>query len=321
MNSTTQRLSRREALKTGLAATWPLLGVADALAAQAAKPAAAPEVGIATFGFPNLSNADLAKELSAAGIRTVQLFLSQTDSNFWRYNSRNDVSSLSASRSKEIADTYRQAGLTLHSIGVYTNLIHPEESERKANLAYFEAMMVIGGYMGVRTFITEAGHYQAEEPGAVEYHFEESVWKTMVTTGKELAAVAERHNAVVLLEPFFRGFLASAKRTRLFIEEVGSPRIRALLDPANLIEVNDLEEMFGQLDRSIDCLHAKDRKLHVDRGVPAGQGDLDYRKLVTLAARRTPHAPLILEYVGSADYKQALAHLRNILRQAGLREP
>jgi len=219
-------LARREALKTSLAAAFPLLATAGAIATQPTEPARRPKVGIATFGFNTLSNADLAKELAAAGIGAVQLFLSQTDSNFWRYNQRSDVSSLTA----------------------------------------------------------------------------------------------ERHNAVVLLEPFFRGFLASAKRTRLFLEEVDSPRLRALLDPANLLEVNDLEEMFGQLGHHIDCLHAKDRKLHVDRGVPAGQGDLDYRRFVTLAAERTPHAPLILEYVGPADYRQALAYLRQILRQTGLSE-
>jgi sugar phosphate isomerase/epimerase len=315
---TPERISRREALKKSLAVTLPLAGAAGASGAQPAKPANAPVIGIATFGFTNLTNTDLAQELAAAGLRTVQLFLSQKDSNYWRYNQRNDVSSLTADRCKAIANIYRQAGLNIHSLGVYTNLIHPDEAECRANLAYFEAMMIIGGHMGVRTFITEAGHYQSDKPGAVEYHFQEAVWKKMVATGKELAALAERHNAVVLLEPFFRGFLASAKRTRLFIEEVGSPRLRVLLDPANLLEVNDLEEMFGQLERYIDCLHAKDRKLHVDRGVPAGQGDLDYRKFVTLAAQRAAHAPLILEYVGAADYKQALAHLRNTLRQAGL---
>lgn len=308
-------MTRREALKTGLAAAWPLLASAGGVAAQPVKPAAQPKIGIATFGFTNRSNAELAKELAASGIRIVQLFLSQTDSNFWRYNQRNDVSSLTVDRCRAIADTYRQAGLSLHSLGVYTNLIHPDPAERKANLAYFEAMMVIGGHMGVRTFITEAGHHSPEKPESVEYHFQETVWRQMVATARELAALAERHNAVVLMEPFFRGFLASAKRTRLFLEEVGSPRIRALLDPANLLEVNDLPEMFGQLGRHIDCLHAKDRKLHVDRGVPAGQGDLDYRQFVTLAAQRTPHAPLILEYVGPADYQQALAHLRHTLRE------
>jgi sugar phosphate isomerase/epimerase len=151
----------------------------------------------------------------------------------------------------------------------------------------------------------------------VPYHFQEEVWNVMVATGKELARRAEAQDATVLFEPFFRGFLASAKRTRLFLEAVDSPRIRALLDPANLLEVNDLEEMFEQLQPWIECLHAKDRKLHVDRGVPAGQGDLDYDRFVRLAAARTLHAPLILEYVGPQDYQQAHAHLREAIRRAG----
>ncbi len=130
--------------------------------------------------------------------------------------------------------------------------------------------------------------------------------------------MAQQHGVTVLFEPFFRGFLASAKRTRLFLEEVDSPRIRVLLDPANLLEINDLEEMFDQLAPWIDCLHAKDRKLHVDRGVPAGQGDLDYPTFVKLAAQRTPKAPLILEYVGANDYTQALVHLEAAMRTAGV---
>jgi sugar phosphate isomerase/epimerase len=207
-------------------------------------------------------------------------------------------------------------------VGVYTNLIHPDPAERKANLDYFEAMMRIAAAMDVHVLITEAGHYHSEEPApSVAYHFQEEVWKTMVATAKQLAERAEAHNATVLLEPFFRGFLASAKRTRLFLEEVDSPRVRALLDPANVLEVNDLEEMFDQLGPWIDCLHAKDRKLHVDRGVPAGQGDLDYERFVTLAAQRTPQAPMILEYVGPADYKQARAHLQDAIRRTSADRP
>jgi sugar phosphate isomerase/epimerase len=101
---------------------------------------------------------------------------------------------------------------------------------------------------------------------------------------------------------------------------VNSPRVRVLLDPANLIELNDLDEMFAQLGPYIDCLHAKDRKLHIEKGVAAGQGDIDYKRFVTLAAERTPSVPLVLEYVGPKDYKDALAHLRNAIRAAGLSE-
>jgi sugar phosphate isomerase/epimerase len=140
----------------------------------------------------------------------------------------------------------------------------------------------------------------------------------MVATGKQLAKLADQHDVTVLFEPSFRSFLASAKRTRSFLEAVDSPRIRALLDPANLLELNDLEEMFAQLKPWIDCLHAKDFQLHSDRGVAAGQGDLDYPKFVALAAQHTPEAPLILEYVGAKTYKPALAHLRAALAKAGL---
>lgn len=311
-------MTRRHVLKAGAAAT------AMVVAPVAAGQNAAPDrlaIGMATLGFRNHTNAQLAAELAAAGIRTIQLFLSQSDSSYWVYNGRSDVSELTRDRCQEIAGAYRSAGISIHSVGVYTNLIHPDAAERKANLAYFEAMMKVGDWMGVRTFITEAGHYHDPDSPAppVEYHFQEDVWKMMVATGKELAKMADDHGATVLFEPFYRHFFASAKRTRVYLEELGSPRLRALLDPANLLEVNDQEEMFQQLAPYIDCLHAKDRKLHVDRGVPAGQGDLDYGKFVRLAAKYTPNVPLILEYVGPNDYKQALAHLRGAMTQAGLK--
>jgi len=309
-------IDRRRFLATSAAATAAFpLAISPSAAAQPTTPAKPlPTVGIATFGFPGRTNAELAKELAGERFRTVQLFLSQSDSLYWKYNDRSDVSDLSPERCRAIADAYRSVGISIHSLGVYTNLIHPDASERKANLAYFEAMMRIARAMDVGTLITEAGHYHANVPEPVPHHFQEAVWPTMVQTGKELARCAESHGVTVLFEPYYQGFLASAKRTRLFLEEVDSPHIRALLDPANLLEVNDLDEMFAQLQLWIGCLHAKDRKLHVVRGVPAGQGDLDYKRLVTLAAERTPAAPLILEYVGPDDYRQARDHLEGVMQ-------
>ncbi len=303
-------LNRRRALRLAAGAALPMSAAPRAVT-----------IGMATTEFRKHTNSALAKELREEGLRTIQLFLTQTDSNYWKYNGRSDLAGLTPEHSAEIAGIYRSAGIRIHSIGVYTNLIHPDETERKANLAYFEAMMKVGSAMGVRMFVTEAGHHRPEGPEPrVPYHWQEEVWRKMVATGKELARIADAHDATVLMEPYFQGFLATAKRTRLFLEETGSPRIRALLDPANLLEVNDLEEMFNQLQPRIECFHAKDRKLHVTPGVAAGEGSLDYRKFVLLAAERRPAAPLILEYVGAHNFRQALAHLRRVVREAGLAE-
>lgn len=315
-------LSRRQLLVrtaqgTALGA-WSLATVAREAAPKT--PAPPLTIGVATLGFTKLTHAALAKELSGAGIRLVQLFLAQSDTPFWKYNGRADVSSLTPARCRGIAAAYRDAGIAIHSLGVYTNLIHPDAAERQANLDYFAAMMDIGGHMDVHTFITEAGHHRdpkAPEPG-IAHHFQDAIWPQMVGTARQLVALAGQRQATVLLEGFYRGFLASAKRLRMFLEEVNSPRLRALLDPANLIEVNDLEEMFQQLGPWIDCLHAKDRKVHVERGVAAGQGSLAYVQFVTLAAHHTPAAPLILEYVDADNYRAALAHLRAAIEKAGL---
>jgi len=313
------KMTRRDMLKVGTAAALPLVNTSCAMAKKKTSQPVQLTIGVATPGFRDYTNAQLAEALAQENIKTIQFFLSQSDSKYWRYNSRSDLSDLTAKRCDEIANIYRSAGISIHSIGVYTNLIHPDEAERNANLAYFDRMMKVGADMGVHTFITEAGHYHPEvPPKGVAYHFLGEVWTMMVAIGKKLAEMAERRQATVLIEPYFGGFFATAKRTRMFIEEVGSPRIRALLDPANLLELNDLEEMFDQLDPWIECFHAKDRKLHVVRGVAAGQGDLDYRKFVTMAAKRKPQIPLIVEYVGRKNYKQALKHLRNTMREVGV---
>ncbi|MCP5110653.1 MAG: sugar phosphate isomerase/epimerase [bacterium] len=305
------QLTRREAL---LASAMPALGAA-------APPANTIPIGMATTQFRDHTNASLAKELSSQGIKTIQLFFTQTDSNYWRYGQTSDLAGLTAGRCREIAGIYRDAGISIHSMGVYATLIHPGPVEIKANLAYFERMMKVGDHMGVHTFVSEAGHYHPPGPAPrIPYDYQDEVWHRTIGTTKQLARLADDHGATVLLEPIYRSIFASAKRTRVFLEEVGSPRIRALLDPANLLEANDLEEMFHQLQTWIDCFHAKDRKLHVTKGVGAGQGDLDYHKFVTLAAERTPGAPLIMEYVGSKDYRQALAHLRRVIREAGIAE-
>lgn len=310
--------TRREAVAIGVAAAalpcLPRLAAADPPPRRQAL-----TIGIMTLLFTDYTNRRLAAELAQTGIHTVQLFLNQSDSRYWAYNGRCDVSSLTPERCRAIADDYRSAGVTIRSVGVYTNLIHPDASERKANLTYFEAMMKIARAMGVTVLATESGQYHpARQESDVPYYLQQDVWAQMVDTVKQLAQLADRHDVTIVLEPLYREFLTTAKRTRIFLEAVGSPRIRVQLDPANLLELNDLEEMFAQLGPQIVSFHAKDHKMHSDDELPAGLGDIDYPEFVSLAAKHAPDAPLILDYVGPKDYKPALAHLRTALARADL---
>ncbi|NQV35222.1 MAG: hypothetical protein HQ515_21185, partial [Phycisphaeraceae bacterium] len=79
---TRTNITRRELLKTGTAAA--------SFAAASVIPATAETrnaqdltIGMATTEFRTYTNARLAQELAAEHIDTVQLFLTQTDSNYW----------------------------------------------------------------------------------------------------------------------------------------------------------------------------------------------------------------------------------------------
>ena len=134
----------------------------------------------------------------------MQLFLNQTDSRYWKYNGRSDVSSLSPQHAGPSPTRIAPRALRSTAWASTPTSSIPTRTS-KANLAYFEAMMQAGRAMGIRTLVTEAGHYLPDKPAAVPYDFREDVWKTMVATGKQLAALAERNGVTVLFEAFYRG--------------------------------------------------------------------------------------------------------------------
>ena len=89
------QFTRREALKAG-AAVLPLAAASRAFSKQGADEKAGVVIGMATTGFRTFTNRKLAEELAKRNVRTIQLFLTQSDSNYWRYNNRNDLSDLTA---------------------------------------------------------------------------------------------------------------------------------------------------------------------------------------------------------------------------------
>ena len=271
------------------------------------------EIGLATLGFKDLTNDEMAALAAEEGLDCVQLFLAQKDSNYFVYNKRADVTGLSADECKRIAEAYRGKGIDVHSLGVYTNLMEPDDAEREQNIAYFLEMMRVATDMGVNMLATECGKVVTDGKKDLNASLADEAYPVVVESTKRLIGPAEEHGITIVFEPFFHDLLATAKATRDFIEEIDHPRIRVQLDPANLLPHNDLDEMFNALNPYIKALHAKDRKLHVSAGVAAGEGDVDYAKFVALSKVYCPDIPLIIEYVNQKNYKQALKHLRSYL--------
>jgi sugar phosphate isomerase/epimerase len=272
-------------------------------------------IGIVTLTFPNRTNKEAAQIIADNGFTHVQLFFCQTDSNYWRYNGRADVTHIRGDEAQRIIEPYRNHNLNVTALGVYTNPIEPDDSEWEKNLNYFSEMMRIANEMDIPVLITEGGHIHREGKEDLGATMSEASWKRIIQFAQRLIEPAQKYDVVVAFEPYFLTQLSSAKRTRDFLEIVNSDRIRVLLDAANLLPNNSPDEMFAQLSPYIVGIHAKDRKIGVHGGVPAGEGDLDYARFVQLCEENVPHLPIIIEYVTEDNFLQAKAHLLGFLKK------
>lgn len=298
---------------------------AGATLAAAATPAVLPQteaapsrapirLGVATNGFNNLTNDEMAQLAADAKLQCVQLFFTQKDSNYWRYNTPVDVSAVTEAECHRIATAYRSRGLEIQALGVYANLIEPDEAAREKNFQYFADMMRIAKSMNVSMLLSECGSIIVPGKGRdLSASLDERAWPRLVDMVRRLIPLAEQHQVTIAIESYFQDLLGSATAVRYFLEEINHPRVRALLDPANLLPHNTLEEMFNALAPYIAALHAKDRKLHVTQGVAAGKGDVDYRKYLELVRAHCPNLPLVLEYVNPQTVQAALDHVRSFV--------
>ena len=271
-------------------------------------------IGLATTGFRTLSNDEMAQCAADAGVDCVQLFFSQTDSQYWKYNGRFDASGITGQEAARIANAYRSRGLDIPSLGVYTSLIEPDPDELTKNIEHFVDMMRVAQEMEIPAVASECGAVIRPGKGKdLNEGLADDAYARLKDSTARLLPHAEAYGVTILFEPFFHDLLATAKATRDFVEEIDSPFVRVQLDPANLLPHNSLDEMFDALAPYVAALHAKDRTLHVTPGVAAGKGDLDYAKFVALCRQHCPHLPLIIEYVGEETYQEALDHLRRYL--------
>lgn len=277
------------------------------------------DLGVVSRSFPELDNRGVARLLAANGFRWTELCLSQTDSKYWSYNGRTDISSLTEDRMREIVGCYRDQGVEVVSLGVFTNLLEPNDAELDANLAYFERHLDLAAAAGIRYVATETGFVPGRRGVQLETY--ESAIERLHGSFTRLARAAEQRDVWLCLEACVLDPIPSAKRARDFLLQLrdrsGVDRLRILLDPANLIANSSEEDMFRYLGPWLGYLHAKDRKVNDAMGRPVGEGDIDWPLFLDLYRRHGAGAPLLLEYVNATNF---LA-IRDRLRQAWVGRP
>jgi sugar phosphate isomerase/epimerase len=142
-------------------------------------------------------------------------------------------------------------------------------------------------------------------------------WADLLEAMEEALAIAEEHDLWLAVEPETANVVDSPTKARRLLDELRCPRLKIILDPANLFRVEDLPYQRPILEAAFDLLgpdlvlaHAKDVRVvgGTVHHVAAGTGVLDYRLYLKLL-RHTP-VPLIVHGLAEAEVEGALAFLR-----------
>jgi sugar phosphate isomerase/epimerase len=266
------------------------------------------KIGIVTRSFPEMDNAAAASFMAEAGFVSTELCLVQKDSNHWVYNGISDISALTEQRVREIADVYRRRGIEVSSLGVFTNLIEEDDEKLEANLAYFERHMQYAATAGIPVVATECGFDPTSR--GVRADLYESRYSKLMASLTRLCVLADRYGLYVALEPCVLDVVPSAKRMADAIAQVGSQRLKVLLDPANLIANSSERDMFAYLSPHIAYFHGKDRKINDAYGRVVGDGDIDWPLFLSLYHAHKEGAPFIIEYANAGNCKEILARVQ-----------
>jgi len=265
-------------------------------------------LGIMSGVFRRYAVEEAARRIRAGGFDCTQLTPEFAGMPFCRYGNAVDLGGLTAAARRRIREAFADAGVEVLSQGAYMDLARADEAQRRANLDYFAARLRMMRELGGQVLVTESGARPAD-PGAAQ-----SAWDRFRAALAELLPIAAAEGVAIGLEPSRAQVLNDTATARRLLDEFGRDHLKVMIDPANILGLESLDEMFANVGGAIFQGHAKDVILSGEKPVypAAGQGELDYPLYVRLLAAQNVPA-LVIEYVTEENFAGVRDFLQGIL--------
>ena len=229
---------------------------------------------------------------------------------------------LPAGLAQRIADSAKQAKVALSAISGTFNMAHPDPADRRGNLSKFEVLCEVAASLHIPVITLCTG---TRDPVDMwKWHSEndsKEAWDDMVHSIESALIAAERNNLILAFEPESENIVNSATRARKLLDQLRNPRLRIVIDPANLIsqgcnQEEILHEAFALLGDSIVIAHAKDRDSDF-HACAAGKGILNFEYYLRCAKEIGFTGPLVMHGLDEKDVAFSREFLRKTLANVG----
>jgi sugar phosphate isomerase/epimerase len=258
-------------------------------------------IGIFAKTFPGRDPLTVLRQVGDAGYSCTQFNLASADLDAM-------PASVPDSVIAAIAAAARETGVVIEALSGTYNMIHPDEAVRAHGLERLGVVIAAAARLGVKMVTLCTGTRDPEDqwrahPGNTA----PEAWTDLRREVGLAAVIAERHGVDLGIEPEQANVVMSAGDALRLFRDVGSPRLRVVLDPANLFEHADrataariVAEAVERLAGHVGMAHAKDRDA-AGNFCTAGQGIVDFPAFLEALRANGFDGPVIAHGLSAAE--------------------
>ncbi len=214
-----------------------------------------------------------------------------------------DDAALTEGLAAYVRRVFRAEELDVAVLGCYLNLAHPDEDKARELQSRYYGHLRVAALAGIGMVGTETGAPNAAYRFDANTHTDEAL-HTLLTRLEPVAERAEHWGVTLAVEPVWNHIVYNADRALELIRSIGSPNLRIIFDPVNLLAPENLDrreqvigEAMDKLCEHIAMVHIKDYVRDGDklRSVAAGTGEMDYTAILRFLKARKPFIQATLE--------------------------
>ena len=223
---------------------------------------------------------------------------------------------------KGIRKSAAEHRLAIAAVSGTFNMIHPDVKHRRDGLRKLGVIAAACEPIGTALVTLCTG---TRDPDNMWSHHPDNdspeAWRDLTVSMTKALTIADKHNLTLGVEPETGNVVSSARHARRLLDEMKSPRLKIIMDAANLFHPGDLGRMNEVLDEAFDLLggdialaHAKE--LGPDGhagGLVLGAGVLDWDRYLSLLRSAKFDGPLIMHGFEEREVAASMKFLRGKL--------
>jgi sugar phosphate isomerase/epimerase len=222
----------------------------------------------------------------------------------------------------DIKSATQSSGVTLNALSATYNMIHPDVNEREKGHRRLAVIAEAAQALDIPLITLCTGTRDAADQW--KHHPDNtstSAWSDLIQSMQTAITIADKYNINLGIEPELANVINSAAKARQLLDELKSPRLKIIFDPANLFGTETVVEQrrivssaLEHLSTDIAMAHAKDRTSSGEF-VAAGTGVLDYPHFFSELKNSGFNGPIITHGLSAAEAPKVCEFLKQELQR------